>query len=566
LHEIGDDIHLRPGTAAFFLDRLRTAKVMKAQKWSNMRAFAKKWISPPVFEGDEFRTAQAKVLNSTTITTILFIVLALIGNSWGGRTPANITIMDSIGLAAVALLHVLLRRGNIAVVGIALSVLGFIGITAVNISLGTIRSPTIGFYLFSIITAGLIFGSRGILLCTLASSLAIAGLIVAENAGILPAPDYAVTITQWFSYTVQFGLTAGLISYTIQTTNKALARAETEIKERRHAEAELRKLTRAVEQSPASIVITDLAGRIEYANSAFSRITGYSLDEAIGKNPRILKSGQTPPEIHRQLWDALMAGKEWRGEFINKKKDGSVYYESAIISALTNMDGAKAQYLAVKEDITERRRSEQALEKAFLENSALLQELQHRAKNSFNMISAMIQLARQEGCTSETIEALDQLNSRVLSVAELYSLLYSSGSFAEVRLDEYCGKLARALLGLRADISLVTEMEEVVVSANRAAPIGLIVTELITNSLKYAFPGRRKGTVWLSLRKGPELAILEVRDDGMGLPSGFSPSGSSGMGLKLVTGLAKEAGARFAMAGSPGGTSCFLEFAADALE
>ncbi|MFZ4617451.1 MAG: PAS domain-containing protein [Rectinemataceae bacterium] len=253
--------------------------------------------------------------------------------------------MNFIGLALVALLHVVLRRGNIAVVGIALSIFSFVGITAVCIDLGTIRTPTVSFYLSSITMAGLIFGSRGILLSIFATSLAIAGLIMAENAGILRTPDYAVTITQWFSYTIQFCLSASLIFYTIQTTNKALARAEKEIRERRHAEAELRKLTRAVEQSPASIVITDLAGSIEYANSAFSRITGYSINEVVGKNPRILKSEQTPPETHRQLWAALKAGKEWRGEFVNKKKDGSIYYESAVISALTDMDGAKGQYL-----------------------------------------------------------------------------------------------------------------------------------------------------------------------------------------------------------------------------
>ena len=76
---------------------------------------------------------------------------------------------------------------------------------------------------------------------------------------------------------------------------------------------ELRKLTRAVEQSPASIVITDLDGKIEYVNPRFSSVTGYSLDEAIGKNPRILKSGETPPDTHRQLWDSLTAGQEWQG-------------------------------------------------------------------------------------------------------------------------------------------------------------------------------------------------------------------------------------------------------------
>ena len=335
-----------------------------------------------------------------------------------------------------------------------------------------------------------------------------------------------------------------------------------ELVNRQKSEMEMLKLTRAVDQSPASIVITGLDGRIEYANSAFARITGYSLDEAIGKNPGILKTDQTPPETHRRLWETLRAGKEWRGEFVNRKKDGSIYYESAIISPITDMSGAITQYLAVKEDITERIRAETELNKAFNENRELLRELQHRVKNSFNMISSMIHLASGEGGSEETAAALGQLDVRVMSVAELYSLLYSSCSFAEVRLDEYCAKLASAMTGLRGGISLLTEMEGVVVSANRAAPIGLIVTELVTNSLKYAFPGGRKGSVTLSLRNGPDRVVLEVRDDGKGLPAGFVPSGNAGMGIKLVMGLAKQIGGTFAITGVEGGTRCTLEFPA----
>ncbi len=336
-----------------------------------------------------------------------------------------------------------------------------------------------------------------------------------------------------------------------------------ELVNREHTELALRKLTRAVEQSPASIVITDLDGRIEYANPAFARITGYSLEESIGKTTGILKTDLTLPGTHRHLWETLHAGNEWRGEFVNRKKDGSIYYESAIISPVTDMYGATTQFLAVKEDITERKRSEEKLAQAFKENRELLRELQHRVKNSFNMISSMIHLASGEGGSPETDAALEQLDVRVLSVAELYSLLYSSGSFAEVRLDEYCGKLASALLGLRSDISLVTEMGKMVVSANRAAPIGLILTELITNSLKYAFPDNRKGTITVSLRNRAGKAILEVGDDGKGLPEGFSPTGNSGMGLKLVLGLTSQVGGTFAIAGGEGGTSCTLEFAAE---
>ena len=193
------------------------------------------------------------------------------------------------------------------------------------------------------------------------------------------------------------------------------------------------------------------------------------------------------------------------------------------------------------------------------EKSALLQELQHRAKNSFSMILSMIHLMSGECGPPETKAALAQLEARVLSVAELYSLLYSSGSPTVTKLDEYCVKVASALVGLRVDISLATETEKVLISTNRAAPIGLIVTELITNSLKYAFPDGRKGHVALSLHIRKDRAILEIRDDGVGIPEGFDPSADGGTGLMLVTGLAQQVGGTFSMVGSDVGTIGTLE-------
>jgi diguanylate cyclase (GGDEF)-like protein/PAS domain S-box-containing protein len=194
--------------------------------------------------------------------------------------------------------------------------------------------------------------------------LLVAGLILARHAGILPPPNYTESTFQWFVFTFTFGLTGGLAYFYNQLTDQALERSRMEIRERQRIEMELRKLSLAVEQSPASIVITDLDGKIEYVNPRFTQITGYSFEEAIGKNPRILKSGKTPPETYRQLWDTVTAGKEWRGEFVNHKKDGSLYYESAIISPITDVNGVATHYLAVKEDITERKRAEDALQKA----------------------------------------------------------------------------------------------------------------------------------------------------------------------------------------------------------
>jgi diguanylate cyclase (GGDEF)-like protein/PAS domain S-box-containing protein len=136
--------------------------------------------------------------------------------------------------------------------------------------------------------------------------------------------------------------------------------AVTDITERRAAEDQLRKVMRAMEQSPAVIVITNLAGNIEYVNPRFTEISGYTAAEAIGQNPRILKSGETPPEAYRRLWESIQTG-EWRGEFHNRKKNGELYWESATICPIRDASGRPTHYIAVKEDITERKRVEQAL-------------------------------------------------------------------------------------------------------------------------------------------------------------------------------------------------------------
>ena len=123
----------------------------------------------------------------------------------------------------------------------------------------------------------------------------------------------------------------------------------------------IRKLSLAVEQSPESIAITDLDGRIEYVNEAFLRNAGYSRDELIGQNPRLLQSGKTPPETYDALWKALVAGQVWKGELYNKRKDGSEYTELAIISPIRDEAGAITHFVGVKEDITAKKQAEERI-------------------------------------------------------------------------------------------------------------------------------------------------------------------------------------------------------------
>lgn len=135
-----------------------------------------------------------------------------------------------------------------------------------------------------------------------------------------------------------------------------------DISGRKAAEHELQKLSQAVEQSPASIVVTDLTGKIEYVNPKFVEVTGYSREEALGQNPRVLKSGDKGSEDYAQLWNAISSGKEWRGEFLNKKKDGELFWERAAISPIRDREGRITHYLAVKEDITAQKWTEHQLQ------------------------------------------------------------------------------------------------------------------------------------------------------------------------------------------------------------
>lgn len=135
-----------------------------------------------------------------------------------------------------------------------------------------------------------------------------------------------------------------------------------EILQRKQAQEELIKLSQAVEQSPAVVIITDLNGVIEYVNPKFTEVTGYMPSEAIGSNPRIIRSGFQSEGFYREFWETLQAGRDWKGEFHNKKKNGEMYWESALVTCIRNTEGKITHYLKVSDDISERKRLEQNME------------------------------------------------------------------------------------------------------------------------------------------------------------------------------------------------------------
>lgn len=172
-----------------------------------------------------------------------------------------------------------------------------------------------------------------------------------------------------------------------------------DITERKHAEEEIRKLSQSVEQSPTIVIITDLKGKIEYVNPKFYEVTGYSPAEVIGKNPRFLKSGNTPVKVYKSLWKTITSGKEWHGEFHNRKKNGELYWESANIFPLKNEHGKITHFIGMKEDITIRKNMEQDLIKAKEKaeesdklKSSFLANMSHEIRTPMNAIIGFSQL------------------------------------------------------------------------------------------------------------------------------------------------------------------------------
>ncbi len=186
-----------------------------------------------------------------------------------------------------------------------------------------------------------------------------------------------------------------------------------DISERKEIEEKLLKLSRAVEQSHASVVITDIEGFIEYVNPHFTHVTGYNIEEVVGKTPRILKSGKQPVEIYKDMWNTIKSGRDWQGEFCNKKKNGELYWELVSISPVKDAEGNVIRFVAIKEDITEKKITEELIAKMTREierEKGILKTIMENTEAhlayldmNFNFISVNTTYAKGSGHTIEEL-------------------------------------------------------------------------------------------------------------------------------------------------------------------
>ena len=364
-----------------------------------------------------------------------------------------------------------------------------------------------------------------------------------------------------------------------------------DITERKRAEEQIRKLSLAVEQSPASIVITDLKGNIEYVNPKFTRVTGYTFDEIIGKNPRILKSGETPLEEYSAMWTTISSGKEWRGEFHNKKKNGELFWESASISPVKDQDNIITNFIAVKEDITDRKRAEEALRQAQKLESigTLASGIAHDFNNVLAGIMGYTEMSLRY---AENGSVLDKNLKRVLKATERARQLirqiqtFSRKNTSQNAVISLKPVIEEALDLLRASIpsSVIINERLEEQTANVVADPVKIHEALLNLATNGVLAMNKKGTLTVRLyserldrtiygQRGEiargDYTILEVTDNGCGMDSvtqarAFEPFFTSravgegtGMGLSVVLGIVQSLGGDIHLSSEVGRGSTF---------
>lgn len=384
-----------------------------------------------------------------------------------------------------------------------------------------------------------------------------------------------------------------------------------DITRRKAAEEQLRKLSLAVEQSPENVVITDVNARIEYVNEAFVRNTGYSREEVLGQNPRVLQSGKTPPETYASLWDALAHDRPWKGEFRNRRKDGREFIEFASIMPIRESDGAISHYLAVKEDVTEKKRLgkeldryqyhleelvasrtvelAEARERADAANrakSAFLANMSHEIRTPMNAIIGLTHLLRRSEPTPIQVERLAQIDtaaSHLLSVINDILDLSKIDS-GRLQLEQSDFHLSSVLDHVRSLVADQAKAKGLAITVDPdAVPVWLrgdptrlrqALLNYASNAIKFTEAGSVALRTCLVKDTGDEVHVrFEVQDTGIGIEAeqlarlfeAFEQAdvsttrryGGTGLGLAITRRLALLMGGDTGVASQPGCGSTF---------
>lgn len=308
-----------------------------------------------------------------------------------------------------------------------------------------------------------------------------------------------------------------------------------DITAQRKTEEYLKLLSRAIEQNPVTIVITDTKGKIEYVNPAFCRKSGYTAAEVIGQNPRILKSGHQSTEFYKEMWDTILTGKEWNGEFRNKRKNGEFYWEEATISPITNKHEEITHFVAIKEDVTDKKKmiidlikAKEKAEESDRLKSAFLANMSHEIRTPMNGILGFANLLKEPLLTDHEkehfIEIIESSGQRMLNtINDLMDISkIESGvlevTYSEVQLHEILNTLnyffqpEASNKGLRLIYAVNSELTNKKLVTDKEMLMS-ILTNLIKNSIKYT----STGSIEFGFVMQDESVLFFVKDTGIGI-------------------------------------------------
>ena len=310
------------------------------------------------------------------------------------------------------------------------------------------------------------------------------------------------------------------------------ARLQREIDEHKLAEEKIRTLSYAVEQSPSAVVITDVNGNIEYVNQKFSRLTGYAAEEVIGQNPRILKSDNTRPETYKELWEAITSGKEWYGIFCNKKKSGELFWESTYISPIRDTDGTITHYIALKEDITDKKLADEKLEYMMADIQRSNKELEqfayvasHDLQEPLRMVASYMQLLQRRYKDKFDNDANDFINYAVDGSKRMQELIHDllaysrvglpGREFEQIDIETVLDRAIRNLGMSIKDSGAVVTHDSMPTMFADGIQITQLFQNLISNSIKYY--NEAPPRIHISAKQNKKAVTFSVSDNGIGI-------------------------------------------------
>lgn len=311
--------------------------------------------------------------------------------------------------------------------------------------------------------------------------------------------------------------------------------------------ADLQKLLLAIEQTTVGMVICNAAGMIEFVNPALCTMTGYSAEELMGARPSLFRSGNTPAEVYTAMWGQLRAGGPWRGNLLNRRKDGTTFWDRLSITPIRDDSGTISHFVGINEDITDRVQAEER-------QKLLVDELNHRVKNT---------LALTQAIATQTLRTADspqdfcrQFEARLHNLSQTHNLLNHTG-WSGADLSAVLGAELAPYAGMEAP-RFAMAGDEVLLSPNSAVTLGMAFHELASNSAKYGAFSQPRGHIEVDWRRNAADRLhLYWREHGG--PPVQAPR-RRGFGVSLLErGLAHQLGGRVQLEFPPEGIRCLMD-------